>query len=100
MMRDVDGRAFRVEVLSKASNIADVMLRERPGEAVKGALGLPKARMFDRIALTDRLLQPATSAIWSAVSCPARSIAWICSRCATARLGAMMVGAEIRSRWA
>jgi hypothetical protein len=71
------------------------MLRGRPGEAVKGARGLPKARMLERIALTDWLLQPATFAIWSAVKRPAWSIAWICSRCATAILGAMMVVTEL-----
>ena len=47
------------------------MLRERPGEAAKGALVLPKARMFERIALTDWLLQPATFAIWPLVKRPA-----------------------------
>jgi hypothetical protein len=71
------------------------MLRGRPGEAVKGARGLPKARMLERMALTDWLLQPATFAIWSAVKRPAWSIAWICLSCATAKLGAMMVGAEL-----
>ena len=71
------------------------MLRGRPGEAVRGARGLPKARMLERIALTDWLLQPATFAIWLPVKLPACSMAWICSRCATAKLGAMMVGDEL-----
>jgi hypothetical protein len=71
------------------------MLRGRPGEAVRGARGLPKARMLERIALTDWLLQPATFAIWSPVKRPACSMAWICWRCATAKLGAIMMGDEL-----
>jgi hypothetical protein len=79
----------------KASNIVGVMLRERPGEAVRGARGLPKARMLERTALTDWLLRPANFAIWSLVKRPSCSMAWICSRCATAKLGAMMVCDEL-----
>lgn len=83
----------------KASSNSEAMLSERPDGAVNGALGLPKARTLDCIALTgDRLLQPATFAIWSAVKRPAYNIVWICSRYASARFGAMLVSVEAQRR--
>lgn len=81
---------FPRSISFNASTITGVMIRDRPTEAVGGALGLPKARTFERIALTERLLQPATFAIWLALRLPAWIIAWICSRCAVARFGAML----------
>lgn len=45
------------------------MLRGRPA-LMEGALMLPKSRILERILVIARLLQPAASAIWDAVSSP------------------------------
>jgi hypothetical protein len=51
----------------QASNVIGVIFRGRLTDAVRGTFEVSNARMFDGIALINRLLHPATSEMWSVV---------------------------------
>jgi len=54
-----------------------------------GALVVSKQQRLERIALIERVLQPATSAIWAVFSDLLRIISRVSSCCEAARFGAM-----------
>ena len=64
------------------------MDRGRP-PPLNGALVVPKQRRFERIALTERGLPPATSAIWSVFRDLPTIISQVSSCCEAVRFGAM-----------
>ena len=59
-------------------------------EPLEGALVVPKRRKFERTALIDGLLQPATSAIRAAKSGRERVVSCILARWETAKFGAVV----------
>lgn len=81
---------FSGKCSERAFSIEGVILRLRPGPC-RGALGVPKNRIFERMDRTERVVHPAASAISLLVDLP-WMILLIISCCNFVRFGAMVEG--------